>query len=91
MAEERIECFTFTVKKDVYDHAVTLSGERKIGNVKVFLTKEMMKYAKRISKTREHANEPLPRKLNSQTNENVKVSLMLSKAIRRWYCLVMLF
>lgn len=78
MVENRNQQFTFTIKQDVYDHAVKLADECNIGNVKVFMTKKIMKYVSRMSKDRVHALTPIPRKLNSSTKTNVQVTLMLT-------------
>ena len=79
MAEQRNEAFSFTVKADVWEHAKKLADESKTGNVKVYLTKEIMKYAGRMRKDRVRADKPIPNKLNSHTKENVLVTLMLTE------------
>ena len=79
MAEQRNEAFTFRTKKDVWEHALKLTEEAKVGNVKVFLTKEMMKYAGRMRKDRARAEKPIPKKLDSHTKEDILVTLMLTK------------
>ena len=79
MAEQRNEAFTFTTKEDVWEHAKQLAEESKVGNVKVYLTKEIMKYAGRMRKDRVRVEKPIPKKLDSHTKANIQVTLMFTK------------